>query len=94
VHFRWCKQDDDDDEDDDDEDDEEEDDDDEEEEEEEAEEPPKKKAKKEAKPDVDVSAAQGSKTIFVKNLPWSAGEDELAEFFGDCGAVAEVRVGE
>ena len=41
----------------------------------------------------DVSAANGSSTIFVKNLPWSADEDTIAEFFGDCGTVANVRIG-
>lgn len=51
-----------------------------------------KKAKTQA-PKVDVSAAQGSSTVFVKNLPWSANEESLTEFFSDCGAVASVRVG-
>lgn len=43
---------------------------------------------------VDASAAQGSRTIFCKNLPWSATEDDLAGFFADCGTVVEVRLGE
>ena len=43
---------------------------------------------------VDASAAQGSSTVFVKNLPWSADEDTIAEFFGDCGTVANIRIGE
>jgi len=46
------------------------------------------------KPKVDASAAQGSSTVFVKNLPWSADEDTIAEFFGDCGTVANIRIGE
>jgi hypothetical protein len=52
---------------------------------------PKQKAK--AAPQADVSRAQGSSTIFVKNLPWSADSDSLAEFFAECGPVANVRVG-
>ena len=43
---------------------------------------------------VDASAAQGSRTIFCKNLPWSATEDDLAGFFADCGTVVDVRLGE
>ena len=43
---------------------------------------------------MDVSAANGSSTVFVKNLPWSADEDTIAEFFADCGTVANVRIGE
>lgn len=54
--------------------------------------PAAKKAK--AGKDVDVSAAQGSTTVFIKNLPWAAGEDELYEFFKDCGEAVEIRVGE
>ena len=42
---------------------------------------------------VDASAAQGSRTIFCKNLPWSATEDDLAGFFADCGTVVDVRLG-
>lgn len=52
----------------------------------------KKKAK--AAKDVDVKAAKGSSTIFVKNLAWAVGEDELYEFFGSCGEVLEARIGE
>jgi hypothetical protein len=73
--------DDDDDEDEESEEEESDDDDEEEEEEEEDEKPAAKKvkgndgaAKKAASSDVDVSAAQGSKTVFVKNLPWKADE--------------------
>ncbi len=51
-------------------------------------EPVAKKAK------VDVSAAQGSSTIFIKNLPWSADDNMLTEFFGECGNVMSVRIGE
>ena len=51
-------------------------------------------APQQKKPKVDASAANGSSTVFVKNLPWSADEDTIAEFFGDCGTVANVRVGE
>jgi RNA recognition motif. (a.k.a. RRM, RBD, or RNP domain) len=50
--------------------------------------PAAKKAKAE-----DDSAAQGSSTVFVKNLPWSASDEDLANFFADCGEVAEVRIG-
>ncbi len=50
--------------------------------------PAAKKAKAE-----DDSAAQGSSTVFVKNLPWSATDEDLANFFADCGEVAEVRIG-
>lgn len=41
----------------------------------------------------DDSAAQGSTTVFIKNLPWSATDEELANFFADCGEVTEVRIG-
>jgi hypothetical protein len=51
-------------------------------------EPVAKKAK------VDVSAAQGSSTIFIKNLPWSADDAMLTDFFGECGNVTSVRIGE
>ena len=56
---------------------------------------PAKPAPKKAKAgkDADVSAAQGSTTIFIKNLPWSATEDELYEFFKACGEAVEVRIG-
>jgi RNA recognition motif-containing protein len=30
---------------------------------------------------VDASAANGSKTVFVKNLPWSATDDDIYAFF-------------
>ena len=51
-------------------------------------------APQQKKPKVDASAANGSSTVFVKNLPWSADEDTIAEFFADCGTVANVRIGE
>lgn len=41
---------------------------------------------------VDASAANGSKTIFIKNLPWAADEDALREFFAEAGPIAEVRI--
>ena len=41
----------------------------------------------------DTTAAQGSRTIFVKNLPWSADEAMLNDFFSGCGAVSETRIG-
>ena len=47
---------------------------------------------KKAKAGADVSAAKGSKTIFVGNLAWSATEDDLANFFAQCGEVADVRI--
>lgn len=53
--------------------------------------PDKKKAK--ASKDADVSAAKGSSTIFVKNLAWKVGEDELYEFFGSCGEITDARIG-
>jgi len=31
--------------------------------------------------------------VFIKNLPWSATDEELANFFGECGEVTEVRIG-
>jgi hypothetical protein len=70
----------------------------EEEEKEEAAKPAKKAADKPAAKkaktggDVDVSFLNGSKTVFVRNLPWSAGDDELRAFFADCGALADVRI--
>jgi hypothetical protein len=32
--------------------------------------------------------------VFVGNLPWGATEEELREFFGGCGAIRSVRIGE
>jgi hypothetical protein len=55
--------------------------------------PPAKKAKTAAPAKADASAAQGSCTIFIKNLAWSATEDDLTDFFKDCGAVENVRIG-
>lgn len=54
--------------------------------------PVKKKAK--AAKDVDVSAAKGSSTIFVKNLAWAVDQDQLYEFFASCGEVVDARIGE
>lgn len=33
-----------------------------------------------------------SKTIFIKNLPYDTNEDEVGDFFEDCGEVATVRL--
>jgi RNA recognition motif-containing protein len=35
-----------------------------------------------------------STTVFVGNLPWSATEEELREFFAECGEILGVRIGE
>ena len=42
---------------------------------------------------MDTSAAQGSTTIFIKNMPWSATEESIREFFAPAGEVVEVRIG-
>eukprot|EP00951_Prasinocladus_malaysianus_P048447 scaffold658656_cov36-Prasinocladus_malaysianus.AAC.1 len=52
--------------------------------------PVKKKSKKAE--DADDSAAKGSCTVFIKNLPYRITEDEMYEFFGDCGEVYAVRI--
>ncbi|KAI8471218.1 MAG: hypothetical protein J3K34DRAFT_237619, partial [Monoraphidium minutum] len=47
------------------------------------------------KPRVEVEAADGeekSSTVFVGNLPWSATEEELREFFAECGDINTVRI--
>ena len=49
--------------------------------------------KPKAAKDADVSAAQGSSTVFIKNLPWSATEDQIYEFFQECGEAVNVRIG-
>ena len=54
--------------------------------------PDKKKAR--AAKDADVSAAKGSSTIFVKNLAWAVGEDELYEFFSSAGDIVDARIGQ
>lgn len=36
----------------------------------------------------------GNVSIFIKNLPWKVTEDDVAEFFADCGEVSAVRLGE
>ncbi|KAL4434185.1 hypothetical protein ABPG75_000626 [Micractinium tetrahymenae] len=64
----------------------------EEEEEEEEKKPAAKKQKAADGSAVDVSAASGSRTIFMKNLAWSADEDAIRSFFDGCGEIAEVRV--
>ncbi|VFQ82346.1 unnamed protein product [Cuscuta campestris] len=38
------------------------------------------------------AGAQGSKTIFIGNLSWSIGEDDIKTFFKDIGEVKEVRL--
>ena len=35
---------------------------------------------------------EGTVTVFVGNLPWSATDGDLAQFFGECGEVAGVRI--
>jgi nucleolin len=39
-----------------------------------------------------VEALNGSKTVFVRNLPWSAGDDELRGFFESAGEIVDVRI--
>ena len=60
------------------------------------EEPVKKKAKKaEATPKANGAADDGaSRTIFMKNMPFSADEDAIKDFFSDCGETTEIRIGE
>ncbi|VFQ93055.1 unnamed protein product [Cuscuta campestris] len=38
------------------------------------------------------AGAQGSKTVFIGNLSWSIGEDDIKTFFKDIGEVKEVRL--
>ena len=57
--------------------------------EEEEEEPMKKKGKSS---DIDDSIANGSCTVFIKNLPFRVTEDEMYEFFEACGEVISVRI--
>lgn len=59
-----------------------------------ADEEEEKPAKKAKTSEVDTSAAQGSTTIFIKNMPWSATEESIREFFSVAGEVVEVRIGE
>ena len=66
----------------------------EEEEEEEEPAPAPKKAKTAAKSDAASAEDEGSSvSIFLKNLPWKASEDDIADFFKDCGEVTDVRLG-
>ena len=65
----------------------------EEEEEEEEPAPAPKKAKTAAKSDAGAAEEGGSVSIFLKNLPWKASEDDIADFFKDCGEVVDVRLG-
>jgi len=60
------------------------------EEEEEEKEPVKKKGKSGG--DFDDSAAKGSCTVFIKNLPWAITEDDMYAFFEDCGEPVAVRI--
>ena len=53
--------------------------------------PAAKKAK--GAKDADVSAALGSTTVFIKNLPWAADDDAIYEFFKECGEAVNVRIG-
>ena len=55
---------------------------------------PKAAPKAAAKSDVDTAATNGSRTIFCKNLPWGATDEDLGGFFADCGEVTECRIGE
>ena len=41
-----------------------------------------------------MSQQQWEQHNLCQDLPWSADEDTIAEFFGDCGTVANVRIGE
>ena len=48
---------------------------------------PKAAAKSEA------DTTNGSKTVFCKNLPWGATDEDLSGFFADCGDVTDCRIG-
>jgi len=39
-----------------------------------------------------VSLANGSRTVFIRNLPWSASEDDLRSYLADAGPIYEVRI--
>jgi nucleolin len=56
------------------------------------EEPAAKKQRVEVNDGGDAEPA--SATVFVGNLPWSATEEELREFFAECGEINSVRIGE
>ena len=43
--------------------------------------------------DLGTSSAGAPATVFVGNLPWSATEGELRDFFDGCGEIIDVRVG-
>ena len=51
-------------------------------------------AAKKQKTETLAVADDGNVSIFIKNLPWKVTEDDVAEFFADCGEVAAVRLGE
>lgn len=42
-------------------------------------------------PDESVKPPDDCKTIFVKNIAFDAKEDEVGEFFAQCGKVVNVR---
>ena len=54
----------------------------------------KKPAAKKAKgaSDIDTSICQGSKTVFVRNLPWTAEEKDIRAYLEPAGTIAEIRV--
>lgn len=66
----------------------------EDEEEEEEEKPAPTPAAKKQKTEVPNVEDDGNVSIFIKNLPWKVTEDDVAEFFADCGEVSAVRLGE
>jgi nucleolin len=52
-------------------------------------------AAKKQRVEVNGGAAGGeSSTVFVGNLPWSATEESLREYFAECGEMGAVRLGE
>ena len=53
---------------------------------------PEAKKSKGGNADVDVSLANGSRTIFMRNLPWSATEDDIRSFLADAGPIYQVRL--
>lgn len=55
--------------------------------------PAAKKAKKAEAPAAAAGGEEEGTSIFVKNLPWKATEDDVAGFFGECGEVTSVRIG-
>ena len=41
---------------------------------------------------MDVSAANGSCTVFMRNLAWAATEDDIRNYLSEAGPIAEVRI--